>query len=60
MQYKASLDSVSTEDSVVVLMNLADEMAAAATTFNGQGYASFLSARETFKDTLQKTLTNTD
>lgn len=32
-----------------VLMQLADNMAAAATTFNSHGYDSFISAREEFK-----------
>ena len=31
-------------------MSLADDMAQAATTFAGQGYQQFLSAREAFKD----------
>lgn len=34
------------------LMNLADDMAEAATQFNGQGYDAFLSAREMFKASL--------
>lgn len=32
----------------IVLMELADNMAAAATTFNSHGYDSFISAREQF------------
>jgi hypothetical protein len=58
MQYKVGLNNESIADNVVMLMQLADEMAAAATTFSGQGYSSFLQARETFKDTLEKTLSN--
>jgi hypothetical protein len=34
------------------LLELADDMAAAATNFRGQGYEQFLKARETFKDRL--------
>lgn len=38
------------------LMDLADEMAAAATTFRGQGYQAFISSREQFKQALHETL----
>lgn len=34
------------------LMSLADDMAEAATKFNGQGYDAFLTARELFKSSL--------
>lgn len=36
------------------IMDLADDMAEAATQFNGQGYDAFLSAREMFKVSLDK------
>lgn len=41
------------------LMYLADNMASAATSFNAHGYDTFIQARETFKDTLHKILTDT-
>jgi hypothetical protein len=34
------------------IMNLADDMAAAATTFNAHGYEVFIRSRELFKETL--------
>ena len=41
-----------------LLLALADSMASAATTFSGQGYQSFLQARDEFKETLHNTLSD--
>jgi hypothetical protein len=41
-----------------LLLALADNMASAATTFSGQGYQSFLQARDEFKETLHNTLSD--
>ena len=41
-----------------MLMNLADDMAAAATSFNGHGYQVFISSREQFRQTLHEILLN--
>lgn len=38
------------------LLDLADEMAEAATEFKGQGYRLFLNARERLKEALDKLL----
>lgn len=38
------------------LLNLADNMASAATTFNMHGYEIFLQARDRFIETLHETL----
>lgn len=37
-----------------VLMSLADDMAAAATTFNSHGYEVFINSRESFKSALHE------
>lgn len=42
------------ESDTVLLVTLADEMAERATMFEGQGYKSFLDARENFVTTLHK------
>ncbi len=39
------------------LMNMADEMASAATTFNDRGYDNFIQAREAFKTALHEFIT---
>jgi hypothetical protein len=36
------------------LMEMADDMAAAATTFNNLGYENFIESREKFKEALHK------
>ena len=36
------------------ILNLADNMAAAASTFNSHGYDTFIQSRETFKEVLHK------
>lgn len=41
-----------------LLLALADDMASAATTFSGQGYQSFLQARQAFQEALHNTLSN--
>jgi hypothetical protein len=46
-------------DDELTLMYLADSMASAATSFSAHGYDSFIQAREQFKDTLHKILTDT-
>lgn len=38
-------------------MSLADDMAQAATVFQGQGYETFIKARETFKVSLHEIIT---
>lgn len=40
-----------------VLMSMADDMAAAATTFNSHGYEVFIRSRELFKETLHDFVT---
>lgn len=35
-----------------ILMSMADDMAAAATSFNAHGYEVFIRSRELFKETL--------
>jgi len=47
------------EDDEHTLMYLADSMASAATSFSAHGYDTFIQAREQFKDTLHKILTDT-
>lgn len=39
-----------------MLLNLADNMAAAATSFNSHGYSIFIDARQIYKDTLHDVL----
>lgn len=39
-----------------VLMSLADNMAAAATTFNSHGYEVFINSRESFRAALKEML----
>lgn len=56
MQYQKVILNQQADETGLLLLNLADEMAAAATTFSGQGYGSFLQAREEFKTVLFKTL----
>lgn len=43
-----------TSDSELILMTLADDMAQAATVFQGQGYETFIKARDTFKECLHE------
>lgn len=44
------------EFSAQQLLELADNMAAAATNFSGHGYDVFIRSREEFKQVLQETL----
>ena len=41
-----------------LLLQLADQMAAAATSFNAHGYDQFIQARDQYKDSIIQILTN--
>jgi hypothetical protein len=48
-----SVDKIDTKIDQKRILELADEMAAAATNFKGQGYEIFIKTREQFKETLE-------
>lgn len=44
----------------IELLNLADNMASAATTFNAHGYEIFLQARERLKEAIREAVNQTE